>query len=117
MDQITDVLINWQAFLISFAAFAIIGVIRAVGTRKKEGKVVGGWAQSRVFKMLLPVLPYLITFGIVFLPDAPLPEQVTASVTVKILYAIWAGWLSDKTFQIVKRVLEKGFNMKFEADK
>jgi hypothetical protein len=118
MDKITAVLINWQAFLISFAAFAIIGVVRGIGTRKdSSGVIVGGWAQSRVFKMLLPILPYVITLGIVFLPDAPLPEQVQDTLTVKVLYGVWAGWLSDKSFQIVKRVLEKGFNMKFGADK
>jgi len=109
---------SWQPFMLAFAAFAVIGVIRGVGTRKDaNGKVVGGWAQSRPFKMLLPVYPYIITFGLVFVPGIPIPEKVGTAVGAKILYALWCGWLSDKAFEIVKRVLDKGFNMKFGADK
>lgn len=118
MDKITSVMASWEAFLLAFAAFAVIGVLRGVGTKKdKNGNVVGGWAQSRPFKMLLPIYPYVLTIGAVFIPGIPLPEKVGTALGAKILYALWCGWLSDKVFEIVKRVLEKGFNMKFGADK
>ena len=118
MDKITAVMASWEAFLLAFAAFAIIGVLRQVGTRKnKKGDVEGGWAQSRPFKMLLPVYPYVLCLGAVFIPGIPLPEKVGVALGAKILFALWAGWLSDKAFEIVKRVLEKGFNMKFGVDK
>lgn len=118
MDKIAAVMASWEAFLLAFAAFAVIGVIRGVGTRKdSRGNVVGGWAQSRPFKTFLPVYPYVLTIGAVFIPGTPVPKQVGAAVGAKILYALWCGWLSDKSFEIVKRVLEKGFNVKFGASK
>lgn len=117
MEKITEVMASWEAFMLSFAAFAVIGVIRGIGTKKKDGKVVGGWAQSRPFKMFLPVYPYVLTLGAIFIPGIPIPEKVGAAFGAKILYALWCGWLSDKAFEIVKRILEKGFNMKFGADK
>lgn len=118
MDKITAVMASWEAFLLAFAAFAIIGVVRQVGSKKdKDGNVVGGFAQSRPFKMLLPVYPYALTLGAVFIPGIPIPEKVGAALGAKILFALWAGWLSDKVYEIVKKVLEKGFNMKFGADK
>lgn len=117
MEKLTDVLINWQVILLSFAAFAVVGVIRATGTRKEEGKVVGGWAQSSLFKGILPVLPYVFTLAFVFIPGTPLPEEASKTIAVKVLYGIWAGWLSDKSYQVIKTTLEKGFKMKFGADK
>lgn len=118
MEKITAVMASWEAFLLAFAAFAVIGVIRGVGTRKdKDGKVVGGWAQSRPFKMFLPVYPYILCLGFIFIPGIPIPEKVGTALGAKILFALWCGWLSDKAFEIVKRILEKGFNMKFGADK
>jgi len=118
LENITAVMASWQAFLLAFAAFAVIGVIRGVGTRKDaSGKVVGGWAQGRPFKMMLPVYPYIFTLGFVFIPGIPIPEKVGAALGAKLLFALWCGWLSDKAFEIVKRVLDKGFNVKFGADK
>jgi len=118
MEKITSVMASWEAFLLAFAAFAIIGVLRQIGTKKDDKKnVVGGWAQSRPFKMLLPVFPYVITIGAVWVPGVPIPAQVGTAIGAKVLYALWCGWLSDKVFEIVKRILEKGFNMKFGADK
>lgn len=118
MDKITSVMASWEAFLLAFAAFAVIGVIRGIGTRKdKDGKVTGGWAQSRPFKMFLPVYPYILALGFIFIPGVPIPEKVGTALGARILFALWCGWLSDKAFEIVKRVLEKGFNMKFGADK
>lgn len=118
MENITAVMASWEAFLLAFSAFAVIGVIRGIGTRKDaNGKVVGGWAQSRPFQMLLPVYPYVLTLGFIFIPGIPLPAKVGTALGAKILFALWCGWLSDKAFEIVKRVLEKGFNMKFGADK
>jgi hypothetical protein len=117
MEKLTDVLINWQAILLSFAAFAVVGVVRTAGTKKEEGKVVGGWAQSDLFKGILPVLPYLFTLGFVFIPGTPLPDEVSKTIAVKVLYGIWTGWLSDKSYQVVKTTFEKGFKMKFGVDK
>lgn len=118
MDTIASVMASWEAFLLAFAAFAVLGAVRGVGTRKdKAGKVVGGWAQSRPFKMFLPVYPYILTVGAIFIPGIPVPAKVGTAIGAKILFALWCGWLSDKSFEIVKRILEKGFNMKFGADK
>jgi len=118
VDNITTVMASWEAFLLAFAAFAVIGVIRGIGTKKNAaGKVIGGWAQSRPFKMLLPVYPYVLTVGFIFIPGIPIPAKVGTALGAKLLFALWCGWLSDKAFEIVKRVLEKGFNMKFGADK
>lgn len=118
MENITAVMASWQAFLLAFAAFAVIGVIRGIGTRKDDkGRITGGWAQSRPFKMLLPVYPYVLTLGLIFIPGIPIPEKVGTALGARLLFALWCGWLSDKAFEIVKRVLEKGFNMKFGADK
>lgn len=118
MENITAVMASWQAFLLAFAAFAVIGVIRGIGTKKSSlGKITGGWAQSRPFKMLLPVYPYIVTLGFIFVPGTPIPEKVGAALGARILFALWCGWLSDKAFEIVKRVLDKGFNVKLGANK
>lgn len=108
MDKITDVFLNWQVLLISFVAFAILGVVRAVGTRKNaKGEIIGGWAQTRCFQIGLPVYPYIITMGLVFLPGIPMPEAVTSTLAVKLLYGVYSGWLSGFSFQLVKNVLKK----------
>jgi len=118
MDKITAVMLSWQAVLLAFAAFAILGVVRGMGTKKNDkGDVVGGFAQHRAFKMLMPIYPYLLCGGLVFIPGIPLPEKLTATLGAKLLYAVWCGWFSDKVYQVIKSVLEKGFNMKFGADK
>lgn len=113
MDRITEVMASWEAFILAFAAFAVLGVVRQLGTRKKDGKVVGGWAKSRIFDSMLPVYPYVLTLGFVFIPGIPLPAKVGTALGAKILFALWCGWLSDKAFEVVKRVLEKGFGLKF----
>lgn len=116
MDKLLGVLVSWQAILLSFCAFAVVGVVRASGTRKdKDGKVVGGWAQSRLFKSLLPVLPYVFTLSFVFIPGTPIPKAAAASVATKILYGILTGWLSDKSYQIVKTAMERGLNIKLDS--
>ena len=118
MDKITAVMLSWQPVLFAFAVFALLGVVRQVGTRKDDkGKVVGGWAQHRIFKMLLPIYPYVLCLGVVFIPGIPLPEKLPAALGAKLLYAVWCAWFSDKVYQVIKSVLEKGFNMKFGADK
>jgi len=118
MDKITTVMASWEVLLISFAAFAVLGVVRAIGTKKdKDGKVAGGWAQSRPFQALMPLYPYVLAMGLIFIPGVPLPELVTKTLAVKLLFGIYTGWLSGFSFQVVKSVLEKGFNMKFGADK
>jgi hypothetical protein len=117
VDKIVDVLVNWQALLLAFASFALLGVIRAIGTKKdKDGKIIGGFSFNRFFQMFLPAYPYLLTLGGVFIPGLPLPEKMTGTIMVKILFAIWAGWLSGFSYQLVKKVLEKGFGMAFGTD-
>ena len=113
LDTISDVLVNWQVILLSFAVFIVLGVIRAVGTKKdKDGNPVGGFAENTWFKRFLPVYPYLLSTGLVFLPGVPLPAVVVKTMAVKILYAIYAGWLSDKVYQIVKHYLdERGIHL------
>lgn len=118
MEDITAVLVSWEPFLLALGASAVIGMLRKMGSVKDaNGKVIGGWAQGRVFKMLLPVLPYVFTLGFVFIPGVPMPEKVGNALGAKLLYALWCGWLSDKVFEIVKRVLDKGFGLKFGAAK
>ena len=112
LDQLTDVFFNWQVLLVSFVAFAVVSVIRQVGTHKdKDGKVIGGWAENRYFHILLPLLPYVLCLGLIFIPGVPLPEIIVKSspklLAIKILYGIYAGWLSDKSYQVVKKLLEK----------
>ena len=112
LDQLSEVFLNWQVLLIAFGAFAIVNTIRMIGTKKDEkGAVIGGWAENRYFKVLLLVLPYVLACGLVFLPGIPMPEIImkasTKLLAVKILYGIYAGWLSDKSYQVVKKVLEK----------
>lgn len=116
LDQLTDVFFNWQVLLISFAVFTLISLVRQIGTRKIAGTITGtvvlsGWAESGWFKAWLPVMPYALAIGLIFLPGIPLPEVVVKSapklLVVKFLYAIYAGWLSDKSYQVVKVLLEK----------
>lgn len=112
LDQLSDVFVNWQVLLVSFVAFAIVSVLRQAGTKKdKDGVIVGGWAENRYFKVLLPVLPYFLAIGLIFIPGVPLPDVVMKAspklLAVKILYGVYAGWLSDKSYQVVKKVLEK----------
>lgn len=115
MDKITDVFVNWQALLLAVVSFIVVGLFRGLGTKKdKDGKVIGGFAQSRSFQMFTPLYPYLITVGAVFIPGVPLPEGVAKTIAVKIFFGLWAGWLSGYSFQVIKKVLEKGFNMNFD---
>lgn len=112
MSTISEVMASWQALILAFAAFAVIGVVRNVGTTKgADGAVSGGFAHNKYFKMFLPLYPYLLTVGFVFIPDVPIPEKVGTAIGAKILFAVWCGWLSDKSFEVVKSVLEKGFGV------
>lgn len=120
MDKIADVFINWQVLLISFGVFAVLGVLRALGTKKdpKTGEAIGGWAENTWFRRFLPVYPYLLAGGIVFIPGVPLPEMVGKTLAVKVLYAIYAGWLSDKVYQVIKHYLEeRGVHLEALAEK
>lgn len=108
MDKIADILVNWQLLMISFCSFIIISTAKRVGTKKNDKKeIVGGFAHSKVWKMLQPVMPYPIAIGICFIPGVPLPEAVTGTLAVKIMFGLVAGFLSDKSFQVVKNFLEK----------
>ena len=117
MEKITEVFINWQVLLIAFAAFAVLGVVKKLGTKKnKDKKVVGGFAQNCWFLKFLPVYPYALTMGLCFIPGVPLPAVVTKTLAVKILFGIYAGWLSGFSFQVVKSVLAKsGVKVELES--
>lgn len=111
INSIQDIFINWQVLLISFAAFAVLSVVRKMGTRLEGGvtggKPIGGFAQSHVFRTFLPVYPYVLAMGLCFVPGIPLPEKVSATVALKVLYGIYAGWLSDKSYQLISSVVNK----------
>lgn len=116
IDNLLSVLVSWQIVLVAFVVFIILGLVRTLGTKKDaDKKVIGGFAQSRVFQALLPLYPYALAIGLVCIPKAPLPPPITTFVA-KILFGIYAGWLSGFSFQIIKSVLEKGFGVQF-ADK
>lgn len=109
MDKITEVFFNWQMVLISFGVFIIMSIVKRLGTKKSDSKIIGGFAHHGVFKTILPVLPYPLAIGLLFIPGMPLPEIVekTPTIAVKIMFGLYCGWLSDKVFQIVKGSLEK----------
>lgn len=114
MEKIVDVLVNWQALLVAFASFALLGVIRALGTTKdKDGKIVGGFSQSKYFQMFTPTYPYLISMAFVFAPGLPLPVELSKTLAVKLMFGLWTGWLSGFSYQLAKKVLEKGFGVIF----
>jgi hypothetical protein len=109
MDKITEVFLNWQVLLVSFAAFAVLGVIKNIGTKRdKDKRVVGGFSQNKWFRKFLPAYPYVLTLGFCFIPGVPLPDVVAKTLAVKILFAIYAGWLSGFSFQLIKSLLKKG---------
>ena len=108
MDKITEVFLNWQLLLISFCTFIVLSTVKRLGTKKNgEKKIVGGFAHTKPFKMFQPVMPYPISIGLCFIPGVPLPEIVTTTLAVKIMFALVAGWFADKSFQVVKNILEK----------
>ena len=117
MDMITKVFLNWEVLLVSFAAFAVLGLVKKLGTKKdKDKKIVGGFAANRWFLKFLPLYPYVLTMGLCFIPGVPLPETATKTLAVKILFGIYAGWLSGFSFQLVKSVLAKS-GVKMEVEK
>lgn len=110
MDKIAEVFISWQLLLVSFCTFIVHSTIKRMGTKidpNDKKKVVGGFAHSKAWKMLQPVFPYPIAIGLVFIPGVPLPELVVKTLAVKIMFGLVAGWFADKSFQIVKGILEK----------
>jgi len=111
LNTIQEIFINWQVLLISFAAFAVLSLVRKMGTRleggKTGGKPIGGYAQHHVFRTFLPVYPYIMAMGLCFVPGIPLPEKVSATVALKVLYGIYTGWLSDKSYQLITSVVQK----------
>lgn len=121
MDKMAEIFLNWQVLLISFATFAVVRLLRALGTQRdpKTKEVTGGWAEHYWFRRFLPIYPYAISFALCFLPGVPMPEVVVTGKTlaIKILYAIYTGWLSEKIYQIVKRFLEeKGVKIGDDAE-
>lgn len=108
MDKFAEVILNWQLLLISLCTFIVFSTVKRMGTRKNDKKeIIGGFAHTKPWKMLQPVMPYPIAIGLCFIPGVPLPEAVTGTIAVKIMFALVAGFLSDKSFQVVKGILEK----------
>jgi len=111
LKTLGDIFLNWQVLLISFGAFAVLGVVRKMGTKyegdKETNQIIGGFAQHRWFKTFLPVYPYLLAGGLCFVPGIPLPDKVGATVALKLLYGIYAGWLSDKSYQLISSFVYK----------
>ena len=107
MEKITEIFLSWEIFMISFCTFIVLSTIKRMGTKTEGTKVVGGFAHSKSWKMLQPVLPYPISVGLVFIPGVSLPAVATETMAVKIMCGLLAGWMADKVFQIVKNILEK----------
>ena len=106
-----EVFLNWQVLLISFSAFAVLSVVKKMGTKregdKKDGKIIGGFAQSKWFKAGKPAYPYALAMGLCFIPGVPLPEKVSATIALQVMYGIYAGWLSDKSYQLITNFVNK----------
>jgi hypothetical protein len=116
MTKILNVLASWQVLLLALTSFIILGLFRKMLVKKDDaGNIVGGLANHRLFKMFLPLYPYGICLGLVFTPGVPLPAELGATFMAKFLYAIWCGWFSDKSYQVIKSILEKGFNFRFDG--
>jgi len=111
MDKIQHIFISWQSILAAFVVFVIIKLLRSVGTKNDKNGKKSGFAENKWFKMFLPVYPYILSSGLVFIPDFPIPIELKSTLTVKLMFAVYIGWLSDKSFQIVKQVIKKGFNV------
>ncbi len=108
MDKIVDVFLSWQIILISFCTFIVLSTIKRLGTETNGAKeIVGGFAHSKPWKMLQPIMPYPISVGLCFIPGVPMPAMADTSLATKIMFALVAGWLADKVFQIAKGILEK----------
>ena len=106
-----EIFFNWQVLLISFSAFTVLKLVRKVGTKLEGGKTggapIGGFAQHRTFRTFLPVYPYILAMGLCFLPGIPLPEQVSATIALKVMYGVYAGWLADKSYQVIDGIVQK----------
>jgi hypothetical protein len=109
MDKITEVFLSWQLLLVSFSTFIVFSTIKRLGTiRSEDGtKVIGGFAYSKPWKMLQPVLPYPISIGLTFIPGVTIPDIAGETFIMKIIFGLMSGWMADKVFQIVKNILER----------
>jgi hypothetical protein len=119
ISNILDVFINWQVLLLSFGVFAILGTIRAVGTKRdpKTNEAIGGFAEWTWFKRFLPIYPYILSLALVCIPGIPLPAIVTTKI-VRFLYGVYAGWLTDKVYQVIKNYLdERGIHLEQVASR
>jgi hypothetical protein len=114
VEKIITIFVSWEALLVAFTSFIILQIIRRVGTNIDEGGNKKGPTQHRFFQMFLPLYPYLLTIGLIFIPGVPTPAALEKTIAVKILFGLWTGWISGFSYQIVKKVLEKGFNMNFD---
>jgi hypothetical protein len=111
MEQLSQIFLSWQALITAFAVFVVVRIAKTLGTtRDEKGQPIGGYARTRTFRTVLPVLPYIVGLGLVFLPKLPLPElvvqQAGRTITVKILFALYAAFISDKIYTIIKSMFE-----------
>lgn len=119
MDQIKEFFLNWQSLAAAFGSFILLGLIRRLGTKKNaEGKVTGGFAQNKWFNAFTPLYPYILAVVIVLF--LPLPKIIVElgkkTIMAKILFGLYAGWLSGYSFQVIKKFLENAFSVKFDPE-
>jgi len=100
MNQIVEILISWQALLISLSVSTILHLIKATYLYDRK------W-----FKAFMPLYPFVLAVGIVLIPGIDPPAPIKSTVP-EILYGVYAGWLSSFSFQLFKSVLKKGFGLK-----
>ena len=119
MEQIKAFFINWQALAIACGSFVMLGLLRSILTKRDEaGKIIGGIAQNKWFKAFLPVYPYVISVLLAF--AIPMPDVIVElgkkGIMARVLFGLYAGWLSGYSFQVIKKILENVFNIKFDSD-
>jgi Na+/citrate or Na+/malate symporter len=102
MENVTSIFLSWQMIVVPLAIFIQMKLLRRAVKGDSKNKV-----ERKYFSMFLPVYPYLIALIIVFIPSFNLPEPLPSTVIAKLLFALVVGWMPDKSFQIVKRIIKK----------
>jgi hypothetical protein len=95
MADLSAVFLSWQVLLIGIVVFLLLRLARRVPKLK----------DCRVFTAGLPVWPYALGMGCVMLPGVPLPSMIS-TVTAKLMYGLYSGWLSGFSYQLVRHILE-----------
>jgi len=106
MADLSSVFLSWQVLLIGIVIFLLLRLARRIPKLK----------DSKTFRAGLPVWPYVLGLGCVFLPGVPLPAMIS-TVTAKAMYGLYSGWLSGFSYQLVRHVLETKGGLQKEGDK